>query len=194
MIKAIIFDCFGVLSSEGWQNFKQIFFSDKPDALAEAKKIRTLADKGHYTHDEVISLFADLANISVEVVKKEIEDYQPNTYLLNYIKDTLKAHYKIGMLSNVSDDWLFSIFSAEQLEMFEVKALSYRIGYAKPDPEAYRIVAEKLQVDQSECLFVDDLEHNVFAATQVGMKAVRYQDYQQAVDDIETILAADSDK
>ena len=39
-----------------------------------------------------------------------------------------------------------------------------------------------------DCLFVDDLEHNCEAARQLGMSAVRFQDAEQAIAEINALL------
>lgn len=41
----------------------------------------------------------------------------------------------------------------------------------KPDPRIYRLVLERLDLDPSECLFVDDQQGNVEGALAVGMAA-----------------------
>jgi putative hydrolase of the HAD superfamily len=56
------------------------------------------------------------------------------------------------------------------LEHFEVRALSCRIGRAKPHPEAYRWCYRALGLAPGGVLFVDDREENVRAAEAVGMR------------------------
>ena len=41
----------------------------------------------------------------------------------------------------------------------------------KPQPEIYRLAAERLEVAPEECLFVDDLRENCEGAEAVGMTA-----------------------
>jgi len=194
MIKAIIFDCFGVLTSEGWQQFKETHFTDKPEALEEAQRLNALADSGKLNHAELIPMIAELANMSTEQALAEIDNYQPNLQLLNFIRDDLVSDYTISMLSNVSDDWLYSMFTPEQLDLFTFKLLSFEIGYSKPDPRAYEAAIEKCGVLPSECLFIDDLTHNVLAAKDAGMHSFIYEDFSLFKEELEKILAANSDK
>lgn len=49
-----------------------------------------------------------------------------------------------------------------------------RIGVLKPDPAAYRVVLDSLQVDAEEAIFVDDHPSNVAGARAVGMPALRF--------------------
>lgn len=194
MIKAIIFDCFGVLTSEGWQQFKEMHFSDKPEALEEAQRLNALADSGKLNHVELIPMIAELANMTTEQASAEIDNYQPNTQLLHYIRDNLAQNYIISMLSNVSDDWLYSMFTPEQLDLFTSKLLSFEIGYSKPDLRAYEVAIEKCGVLPNECIFIDDLVHNVVAAKEAGMHSLVYEDFTSFKAQLEAVLAADSDK
>ena len=42
----------------------------------------------------------------------------------------------------------------------------------KPDPAAYRLVAERLGVSPEDCVFVDDQPGNLAGAVAVGMVSV----------------------
>ncbi|GAA1364064.1 HAD family hydrolase [Streptomyces beijiangensis] len=53
---------------------------------------------------------------------------------------------------------------------------SARIGVAKPETRFYEIAAARVQVPYDRCLFVDDSEENVKAATALGMTAVHYSE------------------
>ena len=63
-ITAIIFDCFGVLVSEGWLPFKRKHFGDNPDKFQEAGDIQKRADAGLMDHGEFTKMVAELAGIS----------------------------------------------------------------------------------------------------------------------------------
>ncbi|MDT0266910.1 HAD family hydrolase [Streptomyces sp. DSM 44915] len=53
---------------------------------------------------------------------------------------------------------------------------SARVRVAKPDPEIFRIAAERAGVPTGRCLFVDDTEGHVTAARELGMTAVWHRD------------------
>jgi HAD superfamily hydrolase (TIGR01509 family) len=195
MIKAIIFDCFGVLTTEGWQVFKQTHFSNDETKLQEALKLNQLADEGKIDHKQLLPMIADIAGISTEQAHREIDNNKTNIHLIQYIDQMLKGRYKIGMLSNVSDDWLLKMFSSEQLALFDVVALSYDIGHTKPHPRAYLYISDKLGVETAECVFIDDLLHNVEGARRVGMQAVHYTELTELKKELEQLLKmSNSDK
>jgi epoxide hydrolase-like predicted phosphatase len=112
--------------------------------------------------------------------------------LLDYIRANLKPKYKIGMLSNAGGNWLKELFDEEDIKLFDAVVLSAEIGVSKPDPRAFQIATDRLGVKFEESIFVDDLQHYVEAARALGMKAIHYKNYQQTIDDIERLLAADS--
>ena len=60
-------------------------------------------------------------------------------------------------------------------DLFNVIVDSSEVGYRKPDRKIYEITAGRLGVQESACLMVDDLEHNVFGARQTGMPAIHFE-------------------
>ena len=48
--------------------------------------------------------------------------------------------------------------------------VSFRVGMTKPDPEMFRLLLEKYQLDPADCLFVDDSPENVEAAQSLGFQ------------------------
>jgi putative hydrolase of the HAD superfamily len=83
------------------------------------------------------------------------------------------AGLKTALLSN---SWDFA-YPWDQLDpLLDVKVVSGEVGLRKPDPAIYRLAAEQLGVELDECVFVDDLEPNIRAATELGMRAVLHAD------------------
>lgn len=101
-----------------------------------------------------------------------------NQPLLGLIGE-LKKTYKIGMLSNAVNNRLDEFLTSQEIELFDCVALSGEVGVGKPDPEAYAVVADRLGVDVSECLFVDDLPDFCEVARTVGMQSICYRDFDQ---------------
>lgn len=173
MIKAIIFDCFGVIATEGWIPFKNKYFGDDPVKMQAANDAVGASGVGLITHDDFLRTVAELAGISFERAKREIEDNVPNTSLLDFIMNEL-GEYKIGMLSNVSGNRLKDFMNESQLARFDAICLSSEIGVTKPNPEAYKITAERLGVRPDECVFIDDRLDLCTGAQWVGMHALLF--------------------
>lgn len=184
MIKAIIFDCFGVLVVDGWLPFKQRVFGDNPDLFAESTDLSKQMDRGIISYEDFLNGVAELAGMDLRDVRSEIENNPQNVPLLDYIKTSLKPNYKIGMLSNAGANWLDELFSADQIELFDAVSLSYQSGYIKPDAGAYQAIASMLGVDLTECIFVDDQERYCTGATDAGMRSIVYTNHEQAIQEI----------
>ena len=69
-------------------------------------------------------------------------------------------------------------------KMADVLVYSYEVGIEKPDRRIYEITCERLGVHPGEVVFLDDLEANVAAARQLGMRAVLFQSTTQAITDV----------
>jgi putative hydrolase of the HAD superfamily len=189
MIRAVIFDCFGVLVSESWLAFKQRHFGDDAERAGEATNLMQQADAGLLSQRDFIHQIAELSGIPEDQVRHELDTNQPNAALFDYIQSELKPHYKIGMLSNVGGDWLHKLFSDEQVELFDALALSFETGITKPAEQAYITAADKLGVAVGECVFVDDQERHCTGAREAGMQAILFKSFEQARGELDKLLA-----
>lgn len=188
MIQAIIFDCFGVLATEGWLPFKERYFGHDPARMEQAGNLIQQANAGVISHHEFVRDIANLAGISERQVETMLRQNVPNEALFEYLRE-LKSNYKLGFLSNSSSNWLHDIFSPEQIALFDAIVLSYEAGMAKPDPRIYQLAAQKLAVEPAHCVFIDDQEWYATAAGDVGMSNIYYQNFEQMKLDLERILA-----
>jgi HAD superfamily hydrolase (TIGR01509 family) len=86
--------------------------------------------------------------------------------------DTLRAirtQYTTGCFTNTNPvQWPFVRDTLGLGRMFLHQFVSYEIGYVKPLPDAFRHVAESLDVSPSSVLFLDDSADNVEAGRQFG--------------------------
>lgn len=188
MIKAVLFDCFGVLVTDAWLPFKQQHFGDDATKFQQATDITKQANQGIISQQAFVDKIADLAGVSSTEVAKTISRNLPNEKLFSYIVE-LKDNYKIGLLSNIAGDYLSRMFTPEQLALFDGTSLSFENGFVKPEAEAYAQMAKVLNVDVSECVMVDDQERQVTGARLAGMEAVLYEDFEQFKTDLNKILA-----
>lgn len=58
----------------------------------------------------------------------------------------------------------------------------------KPDPRIYLMMCEKLGVEPSECIYLDDLGINCKPASQLGMHAIKVTSGEQALADLSAAL------
>ena len=186
MLKAIIFDCFGVLTSDGWLPFAEKHFGHDAELKKQAHDLNKQVDSGFLSYDEFVKQVAELARVPVTEAYADIENNVANERLFSYIQ-TLKDTYKIGMLSNAGANWLHELFSAEQAALFDAVVLSFEIGTVKPDPRAYHTVCDKLGVSPEEAVFIDDIERYATGAKDIGMHAICYKNVDQVIAELELL-------
>jgi FMN phosphatase YigB (HAD superfamily) len=189
MVKAIVFDCFGVLVTEGWLPFKKKHFSHDKELFDKVTEISHQADKGLIERDDAINQIAESAGITAKQFRDEVFNNVPNEELFDYLRE-LKPHFKLGFLSNISDDYLHQIFADGHLSLFDHLELSYKTGVIKPSAGAYENAAAGLGVAVNECVMVDDQERNITGAHEAGMQAVLYKNVSQLKEDLAALLKA----
>lgn len=187
MIKAITFDCFGVLASEAWLSVKAKYFGHDPDLMTKVSNISWQADRGLISREDAIRTTAKLAGVTPVEFTKAIDRNVPNEELFDYISE-LKANYKLGLLSNVASDYLKHIFSSQQLDLFDAIVLSFQTGYIKPERQAFENAARRLSVNVNECVFIDDQQRNVDGAHAAGMQAILYKNFPKFKTDLNELL------
>ena len=76
-------------------------------------------------------------------------------------------------------------------EMFDVVVISGEVGMRKPEPRIFEHALDLMALRPDECVFVDDLRHNVDAAVAVGMVAVLHRSYDETRAELETLFGRD---
>jgi putative hydrolase of the HAD superfamily len=88
----------------------------------------------------------------------------------------LAARYDVGVLSNATPRLESELNDYHKLgDVFKVIVNSSRVGVAKPDRRIYRLAAERMGVEPSACVHIDDLAHNVDGARQAGFYGIHYK-------------------
>lgn len=189
MIRAIVFDCFGVLYIDSSRHFYEHHVPNYEALLPELLDLNRASDYGLITHDEWIDSVASLARVDREFVAQNIDGvHRRNDALFEYVAQ-LRGQYKIGMCSNVGPGGMDQFFSlSEREQLFDSVVLSGEEGVVKPNPAIFRIVAERLGVDSRECVMIDDIEENCSGADAAGMRAIRYESNAQLQRELTAIL------
>jgi HAD superfamily hydrolase (TIGR01509 family) len=188
MIKAIVFDCFGVLATDGLDPFIEKYFSHDRTLIREQRKLSRAVDAGLLPYDDFIKRLAAMADVAEEVARAQIEDNVPNDQLFRFIASSLASRFKIGLLSNAAENWLHELFTPGQVGLFNAIGLSYEIGSVKPDPRMYEVIAQRLGVERHECVMIDDKQRYCDGAVEAGMIAVRYTDYDTLHAELKSII------
>lgn len=90
-----------------------------------------------------------------------------------------------GLLSN---SWGDSYLRDGWDDLFDVIVISGEVGMRKPEPQIFRLVVERLALEPSQCVFVDDHDVNVRAAVAVGLVGVHHRDYSSTAAELEALF------
>lgn len=176
MVKAVVFDCFGVLYGGSLFTLLAMCEPSKRQDLIDLNKQN---DYGFLEFDEYTRRMADLLGKSNQEVGEIFAQKRVrNQPLFDLINDIRSPEVKVGLLTNAGKDMPLILFTPEELEggVFDAVLVSSRHGITKPNPEIYTMMAEKLGLDPSDCLMVDDTFENCNGAEAAGMKALWFAD------------------
>jgi putative hydrolase of the HAD superfamily len=114
-----------------------------------------------------------------------------NEPLLAYYRGLHARGMRFAILTNNVREWqpLWRAKLAAD-DLFELIVDSGFEGVRKPEPEIYRVTLERLGLPGDACAFVDDLEVNLPPARDLGMHAIHYRAADQAIAEIDALLAA----
>ncbi|RYX79473.1 HAD family hydrolase [bacterium] len=186
MVKAIIFDCFGVLYQGSLEHLMDRCPSENKSQL---KDLSIASDYGYVSRQEYHQTAAALLGMAEAEIESIIAlSHVRNVALIDDVRRRRLTH-KIALLSNIGQDVMNTLFTSQEFdELFDVVVLSSDVGMVKPNPEIYEYTASKLGVQPSECVMVDDLAMNVDGATSTGMQGVRYVSFKQYARDIDKMF------
>lgn len=191
MIRAVIFDCFGVLITDALQGMCDDIALAQPATVAEIKQLVRAANKGTISPNGVRPQIAWLLGMTAQEYRRCIERNEVrNQVLLDYIVQ-LRKNYKTALLSNIGAGSLHKRFSAtDTARYFDAVIVSGEVGWAKPEREIYELAAQRLQVHSNQCVFVDDRELFCDGASATGMHAIKYENFDQFQTDLNRIINA----
>jgi putative hydrolase of the HAD superfamily len=81
-----------------------------------------------------------------------------------------------------------SLRRAEVMAMFHVVIESAEVAIRKPDPRIYAMMVEKLDVDPTHCVYLDDLGVNLKPARDLGMKTIKVEESAPAIAELEALV------
>ncbi len=185
MIKTVIFDCFGVLTEDGWLAFSNKYRT--PENEEELRYINHQADKGLVDYETFLDRVCELTGVPKSEAHKTITTvHHPNVALFEYIQKLKNSGYRLGVISNVGDE-LGNFLPQKYVDLFTDITLSYQVGAIKPSPEIYEVHLRKSGISADEAVFIDDREPNVEGAKRVGMHGFVYQNPENIAAELEKL-------
>lgn len=186
MIKSIIFDCFGVLTEDGWLAFLHKYSTDENSE--QLRYLNHQADMGLIKYESFLEQICEITGAEKAEAHETItKTHHPNLPLFEYIKELKKDGYILGVISNAGSE-LTDYLADQYVDIFDVITLSYQVNAVKPQPKIYLAHLSKLGLKPEETVFIDDRDYNCEGARAVGMKSILYSDLEVLKRDLEQYL------
>ena len=165
----IIFDCFGVVTSE----IAPVWFATRfpPEEAARIKdQYFHGADRGTKTIGALLDEMSEGLSLPKETIISEWKAiFSINTELLEIIKE-LSAEYHIALLSNAPRGIVEAIFVTYELyPLFDKVFISSHYCMAKPDREFYEVCVNSFAA-MEKIYMIDDNISNLIDLETLGIK------------------------
>lgn len=188
MIKALVFDCFGVFYNDPVYAYMKL-----PDTLPKNAQALHMLDeqaaRGTLRKSEFVARAALLLGISEEATERRFfHSTERNEPLLQFVQG-LRNAYKVAMLSNIGGDMMDGFFAPEERKkLFDVVILSGDVKMAKPDRAIFALTCSRLGVRLDEAVMIDDMQTTCDIVKTFGMRSVCYKDFEQCASELRAIL------
>jgi epoxide hydrolase-like predicted phosphatase len=203
-LRCLIVDYGGVLTTSVNRSFDDWATSEGIDADALAAGLRkvfaeeggaTLAhelERGTLSADEFERRFAALlrqadggAVTAAGLLKRAFAGMATEYPMVEAVRAARGHGFRTALLSN---SWGLGYDRAGWDALFDTVVISGEVGLRKPEPAIYQLAAERLGARPQECVFVDDLAHNVHGAVAAGMVGVHHTDVDQTLGELEALF------
>jgi 2-haloacid dehalogenase len=189
-IKAIIFDYGNVLLEWNPRFVYQRYFPDDPEGMERFFKEVNFADwnmqqdKGRPFKEGIAVLSREFPHYShlIQAYHELWIDSVGGAIAgtVDILKRLKQAGYPLYGLSNWSAETFPSMRERHDFfDLFDDMVISGEVGHAKPEPQIFQILLDKIGKPAGECLFIDDSLANIQQAQKLGFATILFQSPQQ---------------
>jgi epoxide hydrolase-like predicted phosphatase len=194
--QGLLVDWGGVLTSNLFESFSAFCESEglEPNTIGrrfrEDKECRQLLidlETGQLEEADFEPKFATVLGVdSKDLIDRLFAGSHPDLEMLGAVEAIRTTGIRTGLISN---SWGTRRYDREVLErLFDGVVLSGEVGIRKPAPEIYSMGAERIGLDPSVCVFVDDLPFNLPPAQELGMGTVHHTSAPETIAELERLF------
>lgn len=202
MIRAFLFDYGGVMTASeitgGLTERLAKALDISPDEVYEALAYAWDGYVvGNITEEEVWSRVEAATGKHVAEEKRNVWNTWEQSAVLpqmrQLIQDLKNQGYIVGLLSNVIPNIMEEISRHGGYDVFNFALLSCETGFAKPDPEFYKLAFDYLPgIKPEEIVFIDDQERFLAPARKLGMRTILALNPDQVTQDIKELVCPET--
>jgi putative hydrolase of the HAD superfamily len=199
-VRGLLVDFGGVLTTNVFDAFREFceregldpdavrtLFREDPNALAELRRL----EMGEIDEDEFARRFGPMLGVEDTdgLVDRLFAGMGPDEPMIDAVRSARREGIRTGLISN---SWGAGRYDRDLLpQLFDGIVISGDVGMHKPQPEIFRLGAERIGVPPEECVFVDDLKENCAGAEQVGMAAILHRGSEATIAELERLLGVE---
>ena len=196
-MRGLLVDFGGVLTTNVFDSFRAFceaegldpdavkrLFREDPRAIEELRRL----ERGEVGEDEFAERFGPLLGVDETegLVDRLFAGMGPDEAMLGAVRAARAAGVRTGLVSN---SWGRGRYDRDRFpELFDGVVISGEVGLHKPEPEIFRLGADRIGVPAEDCVFVDDLKENCAGAEAVGMTAVLHRGAEGTIPELERLL------
>jgi len=199
IVKAIIFDFGRVISS---QKPLSLFRAYEKDLGLEFDTINQIMFESQAWQDALIgrttakefwqAIGPQLGLTSRQKIdafrRRYHADESINPGVVNLIRQ-LHGRFKLAVLSNSPPGLAEWLADWKICDLFDVVFCSGDEGLVKPDPAAYQLTLQRLNIIPQEAAFIDDTTGHVRAAQKLGIHGIKFADAEDLIKELNRLLA-----
>jgi putative hydrolase of the HAD superfamily len=193
----LLVDFGGVLTTNVFASFREFcvaegldpdavkrLFREDPRARPELRRLEV----GELGEEEFAERFGSMLGVreTEGLVDRLFAGLRPDEVMLEAVGAARRAGLRTGLVSN---SWGHGRYDRDAFpELFDAVVISGEVGLHKPQPEIFRLAAERVGLLPARCVLVDDLEENCAGAEAVGMTAVLHRGAERTLPELERLL------
>jgi putative hydrolase of the HAD superfamily len=196
-MRGLLVDFGGVLTTNVFDSFRAFsvdegldpeavkrLFRGEPEAVRLVRRLET----GDLSEDEFGERFGELLGIErrAGLVERMFRHSRPDDTMVEAVKRARAGGVRTGLISNSMGAGRYDRSTFP--ELFDGVVISGDEGMHKPQPEIFRLGAERIGLPPEECVFVDDLRDNCVGAEAVGMTSVLHRGADTTLPRLEELL------
>ncbi|MDL4775990.1 MULTISPECIES: HAD family hydrolase [Thermomonosporaceae] len=107
------------------------------------------------------------------LIRRMFGAFDPVEPMYEALRAARAAGTRTALLSNSwGNDYPRDLFAG----LFDAVVISGEVGMRKPDERIFRHAVELIGLAPEECVFIDDIEHNITAAEAFGLQGIHHTD------------------
>ena len=201
MIKAIIFDFGRVISA---QKPVSLFRSYENDLGLEPGTINSIMFNSKSWEDALVGCktaeqfwqeIGPHLNLNtpseIDAFRRRYHSDEAINHSVVDLVERLRGSHKLAVLSNSPPGLSQWLSDWNLLDLFDTVFCSGDEGVVKPEPAAFEITLQRLEVGPREAVFIDDTMEHVEASRKIGLQAILFTTAEALEEELTDLLRKD---